>query len=406
MKKTLNHIIFFGFCAVAVLLHIYQKFLPITLVLVSLLILVYPNIKQRFKANKVKKYLVCSSVFYLLHAVGLLYSENFNYGTFDLEVKASFILLPIVLSLTPKGVIDKIPLIIKIFLFTGFFVVIYTFIFVAYEYATRDLYFTYYLYSARMSQFIHVGYLAIYLNLSIVLILASFTHRYSIAIKSILLRILMLILFTTMIVISGSKNGFIVTFIIYVSFALIYFIKIKKKSFILYSLIGLILFLSSISIFSPLTFKKFTDMFENTKTEITDKSTTGSTQIRKIAWEAAITKIKEKPLIGHGSGDVKDQLMSYYKENGYTGAYEKKMNAHNQFLQTTIGIGIVGLTSLLSLFGLLIYYARKNNDIVLGFFTLIFVLASLTESVFEVQAGVVFFNFMVMILLMRKRSAV
>ena len=147
-------------------------------------------------------------------------------------------------------------------------------------------------------------------------------------------------------------------------------------------------------------------MFENTKTEITDKSTTGSTQIRKIAWEAAITKIKEKPLIGHGSGDVKDQLMSYYKENGYTGAYEKKMNAHNQFLQTTIGIGIVGLTSLLSLFGLLIYYARKNNDIVLGFFTLIFVLASLTESVFEVQAGVVFFNFMVMILLMRKRSAV
>ena len=38
------------------------------------------------------------SVIYLLYGFGLLYSENYNYGYFDMEVKMSLFVFPIVIS--------------------------------------------------------------------------------------------------------------------------------------------------------------------------------------------------------------------------------------------------------------------------------------------------------------------
>ena len=47
--------------------------------------------------SKIKSILLFISL-YLIYAIGLTYSENFQYGLFDMEIKLSFLIFPIIMS--------------------------------------------------------------------------------------------------------------------------------------------------------------------------------------------------------------------------------------------------------------------------------------------------------------------
>ncbi len=72
-----------------------------------------------------------------------------------------------------------------------------------------------------------------------------------------------------------------------------------------------------------------------------------------------------------------------------------ELNAHNQFNDTIIAVGILGLIILLSFYIFPIYIWIKNRtfDIIFFSFLLIFVFNSLFESIFERQMGIMFFVF-------------
>jgi O-antigen ligase len=77
----------------------------------------------------------------------------------------------------------------------------------------------------------------------------------------------------------------------------------------------------------------------------------------------------------------------------------KKLNAHNQFLQTFIGTGIIGFVLLLLItIGTLIYGFVKKNYILALFSTLIF-FNFLVESMLQAQAGFIFFVFFLVVYL-------
>jgi O-antigen ligase len=98
-------------------------------------------------------------------------------------------------------------------------------------------------------------------------------------------------------------------------------------------------------------------------------------------------------LFGVGTGDANDILLQSYKSKDYAGILENRLNAHNQYLQTYIAVGIPGfLVLILMLFIPLIQSFRTGNIL----FLLLLVLVSfnlLFESMFERQAGVVFYAF-------------
>lgn len=77
-----------------------------------------------------------------------------------------------------------------------------------------------------------------------------------------------------------------------------------------------------------------------------------------------------------------------------------ELNAHNQFNDTVIAVGILGLMILLSLyiFPILLYIKTKTFDIVFFSFLFIFAFNSFFESVFERQMGIIFFSFFYFIL--------
>lgn len=72
-----------------------------------------------------------------------------------------------------------------------------------------------------------------------------------------------------------------------------------------------------------------------------------------------------------------------------------EMNAHNQFSDTIIAVGILGLLLLLVFFFMPVYIWMKNKNFDIVLFSLLFIVAfnSLFESVLERQMGIMFFVF-------------
>jgi O-antigen ligase len=117
---------------------------------------------------------------------------------------------------------------------------------------------------------------------------------------------------------------------------------------------------------------------------------------RTLHWKSVLEIVAENNLIfGAGTGDGHDRLFDKYLENGYEAGFIHHYNAHNQFLETTLYYGLIGLGLLFFLFFILIKktYTEKNYlqmaiVIVLGVFML-------TESILVRHSGIVVFSFMI-----------
>lgn len=129
------------------------------------------------------------------------------------------------------------------------------------------------------------------------------------------------------------------------------------------------------------------------KNNVIDNTTTESSKVRLLIWQTSAEIIKDNFLFGVGTGDVKDVLMSKYKEKGLTGAYKENLNAHNQFLQTFIALGLPGILLLLASFVFPFILAIKTRNYIYLAFLIIVFINFLTESMLETIAGVMFYAF-------------
>lgn len=119
-----------------------------------------------------------------------------------------------------------------------------------------------------------------------------------------------------------------------------------------------------------------------------------STAQRELIWDHSIQLIKQHPIFGVGLGDGNDELQAQYLEIGEMDMAYKKLNAHNQFFQTTIQLGLLGLLSLISIVVYPLLNPRNKSVFFITFLTVIIVILNfLTESMLERQAGVIFLAF-------------
>jgi O-antigen ligase len=142
---------------------------------------------------------------------------------------------------------------------------------------------------------------------------------------------------------------------------------------------------------------RFINTFRVFSNKPIEHNTQESNALRLISWNAAIEIIKSHPALGVGLGDVRNELKIIYKKENQEVAYTKALNAHNQFLQTSVGIGLPGLIALLGMllfFILSSYHNRYKLGIVLG--VLVFI-NLLFESMLETQAGILFIVFWIII---------
>lgn len=118
-----------------------------------------------------------------------------------------------------------------------------------------------------------------------------------------------------------------------------------------------------------------------------------STDDRRLVWRAAGALISEQPWFGVGTGDVKDEMLRAYAERGYVDPLTKKLNAHDQYLNTAVALGLAGAAILILMIVVPLVFAFRQKDKLLIYFLLLNSLNWLVESMLEVQAGVMFFAF-------------
>jgi O-antigen ligase len=86
-------------------------------------------------------------------------------------------------------------------------------------------------------------------------------------------------------------------------------------------------------------------------------------------------------------------LIEIFKENNIKKALQLRSNAHNQFLQTFITLGIIGFLILSLSLILPAYYTFRHKHFLYLLFLIIVSINFLVESMLETQAGVVFYAF-------------
>lgn len=328
--------------------------------------------------------------FYVLHIIGLAYSSNLEYGFFDLEVKLSMILIPIIILIRGTIYQNKQKLIFT-WLILGVLLSFFINITNAYFNYLADGKILDFFYCS-LSPSLHPSYMAFYSSISLIALIYYKTKLFnSNKIIRVAFPILATIILLAYLFMLSSKAG-IISFAIALS--LYASIRIAQRIKPIFAIMaGIVILIIPFIVINQIPsvsmrFKDMANSFKNSKNATID-SEYGSVARMAIIQSTYHMSVENLPW-GVGTGDIKDEITKYYLAKGSKIITTQYINAHNQFAQTTIALGIPGLSILLSFFafGLITAY-RKRNIIFLSFLILLSI-QMLFESMLEQQAGVIF----------------
>ncbi len=324
-------------------------------------------------------------IFYLVHLAGMIYTQNTKSGWFDLEVKLSMFILPVIFYFQHKSLNRQNVKYFKWFYLVsvlGITLFLFTKAIIAYDQGgVAKLYYN------ELASPYHPSYLAMYVVMALI-----FLFDFMINEKRIWLTVLYfiwMIYLLGFIFMLSSKAGILSAPLVLILAGLHYIIRTRKMWIPIIVILIAILFA-----YQGIEGNSRFRAVENTiQTAETNTSTSESNAARWLVWQTGIDIVKENAITGVGTGDIKDVLMAEYAKRNMTGAMEKKLNAHNQFLETAIGQGVVGLLVLLLVFFIPFIRAFKDNNIVWMLFLVLVGFNFLFESMLNTQLGVFFFAY-------------
>ncbi len=335
--------------------------------------------------------------FFLWHLIGLIWSENMDFGLFDVQVKLSFLLLPLVFyfskrlhSIDFERVLSGYVVGCVVAILIGVLQASYDF------YADKTDFLK--LYGENLTPSLHIGYFAMYMNFAIIILIYRLYFRsQTLYTVQNLIRVFLILVFSGAVFQSTSRNGLLVLILALILVIIYALIRYKKWMFIISILVFAWVIMSSVFkdySSSALKFHGFEEVATAVKKgKAAQKAYKTSTSIRILVWGFTVNLIKSNPIIGVGTGDIKDELIKQYKEDGYQTLVKRQYNAHNQYLQSAAALGIPAVMIILFMFLSPFLVSWRRLHFLAVFLSIIVGVACLTESVLEVQAGVVFYAF-------------
>ena len=383
--------------AISFCIPLLPRLVPVLLVLFAILSI--STLIKGYRRVEVTEVGILLIGLYALHVLGLFYTENIDRGLFDLEVKLSLLALPI--SFIGYGYSDKenYEKILRAFMFGAILAVLYCLAQSAYKVFVMDAKYFYFL-SKRFSVIVHQSYFAMYLVFAIVILTYlewPVFRKHSLT--RTFLTIATLIFLSIAIILTGSKIGFIMWVIILVAITVFLIKELRQKWMPIALLMGLLSVGLAFIQSTPELKTRILKVIRLTDGQLAQDATGNieSTAARFLVYKTVGDVLIDQPWYGSGTGDFQDVLDAAYEKRGYTNLKERHLNAHNQFFQSWIGLGIPGVVLMFSIFVVIFQHAFSSNErVYLGFAALV-ALISLTESMLNVQAGVVFFSFFVML---------
>ena len=383
------------FIALAFFIPVYDKVSALIIALLLLNWILEGRFRKRFrlvKSNKQRQRIFFLSGLYFAYLLGMAYTSNWEYGLFDLETKLSILIFPLLFSTINAQVLRKR---LNHFLFaflagnllnTIVLLIHATVNYLASQSASEFFY-------GGLSWYHHASYIAMFLVFSVgILCYYLLSDSQSLSKWQKTISVILLIHFSMFVILLSSKAGLISLILLLIS-AIGYVIYQKNyiKGFVLLFVVAGV-FWSAFS-FLPTVNSRINSAQEALSNDKLDKDTRNSTGERMLIWKSSVQIIKEHFVFGVGTGDVKDRLLWEYTKNDITTAIKLKLNAHNQYLQTSIALGILGLLVLVLTLLFPFMIAVKNKQMILLLLLVLFGFNLLFESMLERQAGVVFYAF-------------
>jgi len=389
---------------------IYVKILSIITLLLFLNFLAEGKFRQKFSAlfsdkRPCRIMFVLMLLFYAMHALALFNTNNMQAGTSEMEGKLSFLVFPLILLpiYSYRFEKKKIKYFFLAYVLSVFAGSVFCILQSLFKYSTtNDIQSFYY---SNFSVIQHPTYYAMYLITAIILVLAVLFKQWN-SLKIIFKIILITSIpyFLLIIMLSNSRSGIIIAILILL-IAVFYIIFRKRKLVLGFALI-VFLALSGYAVtrVMPKVFDRFYSIKEVLQAEkMEDITHWNGTTLRIQIYYSAEEIIRENFWLGVSPGDTRDELMKKYKKYGFRHAVARNYEAHNQFVQSFIGLGVFGLIVLLLIFILPFVYAIKNKDFILFCFIIMIFLLCMFESMLQKQAAVVFIVFGILFLSARDR---
>lgn len=370
-----------------------------------ILIVTLVNFFRRTIVFQLNKFSLLFALLYVAYAIGVIWTENMDQASKYLENKAVFLLFPFLLAFRkPTGF--NIRIIYWGLISATLFAFVYG-ICLGIPCYIQHMSFPYCFIKSHLSPFMHPTYMSVFALLSMVS--AYYLHKEGF-IKRVTLFVLIgvLVLYTLLLM---SLAGLLSILLL----GTILFLVHLKNKFSIKVMIGFTLV--AIGLLIALIFKTpFIREDINETAQTTERyfkspekfvqqlsESPSSSETRLVMWSITCEEIAKHPF-GVGTGNVDIYLGKNIVKKGNPKFASYQYNPHNQFLQTQLEIGVIGLLILLLItIGGIIFSIRKGNVLLIILFSSLF-LNSLFESMLQLQAGIIFYLFFFMLLIIAEQS--
>lgn len=337
--------------------------------------------------------------FFLWQLAGLLYSDNFDAGRRNIELRLSMLLFPLVLFDPGRKLKAEIHSVLKVFALSNLAFIIICFVFAAFRSLKTgdnglefnphpaDAPWLNYFFAMRLAIFQHPSYLAMFTLLSAFISLDFFFGRREAGMSGYTWLVAALILLAAVYFLSSKAE--ILTAVLALPFYFFRrFRRQKGNRILLASVIAAVvvsvpLFLSNPRVSAYL--KNYAQAGKENGGRIDDS--------RLNIWKTVGGLVKDNFLLGAGTGDIQDELNRKYIESGMNELASNNYNTHNEFIEIQIENGIPGSLLFVSLFIVMLFMAVRDWNLIYVMFIMIVFVSFLFETMLNRLAGVSFFAF-------------
>jgi hypothetical protein len=348
---------------------------------------------------------VLCMLFYALEICGLLHTRHLRDGFYHAQNEASFLVFPLLFCCYPRlppGLINKV---FAVFSFSVLLSSLYCLCvaFIHYVHSADVSFFFYHTLVAPVHQ--HAVYFSMYVFICIVWLFKSLKATTPVHRRY------------TMMLLLGYFGGllFLLRSKILVAICMLYFVYqlaaslrrrpvVKSQAIFSLGMVGGICI--ALCTANPLS-HQFSGLRRSDLNVLRARSFDpgdyfDEVQLRLLLWKFTLEILHESHswLLGVSPGDaryrINRKVVSQKMYVGVPGTPDHgylNYNVHNQYLETLLRSGLIGLTLLLLLLSMLVREAIIRKDDVLFFLVLTFAIVFLTESVLERQFGIVPFLF-------------
>lgn len=414
-RKAVNiHVFYYATLSLAMVIPFSASLSTWCIIVLAANWIVEGGLKSKIKMAFHSPVMVMSALFYLWEVSGLWYTHHFSDGFYHAQSEASFLVLPLLFfgyPVLPKGLRDRT---FFVFVLSVFLTSLYCLYMGMSHYGhTGDAsYLFYHKLVAPVHQ--HAVYFSIYTFICVVWLFKAVKNSTSKI--QVAAMIFLLIYFSGLLFLLRSKMlvGIIFLFAVYQLFIALRNRPVVMRQMMLSQML-IIGIIATLCTSNPLSHQfsalKGHDLGILRTRSFDPGDYFDEVQLRLLLWKFTFEILHESDswLWGVSPGDARyrmnHEIVSHHMYTGIPGTPDRgylNYNDHNQYMETLLRSGLIGLLLLLSLLFVLIRSALSSHDMLLLVLVLTFSLVFLTESVLERQIGIVPFFFFICLLVSGK----